>query len=103
MQGVLSPKTAGRNPLPVHFTYRDRVLIAPSRDGIRDIDDLFTIRIAMQNEPCQFVDNDNYRDDRYGSILDEATLSFLHRSFHCLHVEYIFDSNGNFCPMREPL
>lgn len=52
--GVCSPYTLQRNPPPAGWPYADRMLAAPVRDGVRDVDDVFTIRIAKQHG-CQFV------------------------------------------------
>lgn len=105
IQGVLSPHTAHRNPIPRDFPFRARILEVPARHGkagaVKDIDDMFTIRIAMKHH-CHFVDNDNYRDHkRSDSRLDHETRSFLRDAFLNLHVEYVFDSNGAFIPLRE--
>lgn len=101
--GVISPHTLRRNPQPAHFAYADRMLSAPPRVGVRDTDDIFTIRIAKQHG-CQFVDNDCYRGHRDAatSRLDDASIAFLDAASVTLHVHYIFDPNGGFVPDREP-
>ncbi|CAE7199599.1 unnamed protein product, partial [Symbiodinium natans] len=58
-QGVCKFRTEKMSPVPSDL--KSRVIVCPVVDDQRDVDDLFTIRLAMRYG-CQLVDNDNYRD-----------------------------------------
>eukprot|EP00415_Alexandrium_ostenfeldii_P003723 UN3723 len=99
-QGVCKKRTADLTPVPADL--KSRVVICPPVDDEGDIDDLYTIRVAMCYG-CQFVDNDNYRD--WKRDIDKGSQevrAWLQGDGAKLKVTFIFDANGRFVPSVYP-
>eukprot|EP00927_Polykrikos_kofoidii_P009983 TRINITY_DN14206_c0_g1_i1.p1 TRINITY_DN14206_c0_g1~~TRINITY_DN14206_c0_g1_i1.p1 ORF type:complete len:519 (+),score=83.50 TRINITY_DN14206_c0_g1_i1:205-1761(+) len=104
VQGVCKNRTARLAPVPDDL--RGFVIVCPVVDDIRDVDDLFTIRLAMQHG-CQFIDNDNYRDWKFETQKHGSEEDVRHWLVHGegvrLKVSYVFDCFGQFVPLTPPL
>lgn len=96
-----------RNPIPEEDQGLQRnVIKIPPVDVVgKGVDDLYTLRIAQEND-CQFVDNDNYRDwktppksSRQPGASYELR-EWLRANEHRLKVSYIFQADGRFVPQR---
>lgn len=80
---------------------RSSLVVIPSRDEMRDNDDLSTLQEAEKYH-CQFVDNDNYRD-WFVRLKDRPRLrQWFERYKGALHVAYYFDRFNKFTPLKEP-
>ncbi|EER14982.1 hypothetical protein Pmar_PMAR023305 [Perkinsus marinus ATCC 50983] len=82
----------------VPLELKDSLSKAPPRDGMKDLDDLLTIRLAMVND-AQFVDNDNYRDWVERLQDDKETLKWFLNEGMKNHCYYSMSADGEFTPV----
>uniref|UniRef100_A0A7S1EVL8 Uncharacterized protein n=1 Tax=Noctiluca scintillans TaxID=2966 RepID=A0A7S1EVL8_NOCSC len=84
---VCNQATAQRRCPPSHLARK--LVKCPVVDGCKDSDREFVLRLAVTHGCC-FVDNWNYRE------IGETKQSLANK------IEYIFDTQGVFVPLRSP-